>query len=34
MRVLGRVNIEGHWQRYEMIYDGYDGQWYPEIDGA
>ena len=34
MYVLGRVNISGHWRPYEMIYDDYDGQWYPGIDGA
>ena len=32
--VLERVNIGGHWRPYEMIYDDYDGQWYPGIDGA
>ena len=32
--VLGRVNIGGHWRPYGMIYDDYDGQWYPGIDGG
>ena len=31
--VLGRVNVESHWRPYEMIYDYYDGQWYPGING-
>ena len=31
---LGRVNIGGHWRPCEMIYDDYDGQRYPGMDGA
>ena len=26
---LGRVYIKDHWRPYEMIFDDYDGQWYP-----
>ena len=32
--VLGRVFINDHWRSYEMIFDDYDDQWYPGIDGA
>ena len=30
--VLGRVNIGGHWRPYGIIYDDYEGKWYPGID--
>ena len=32
--ILERVNMRGHWRPYEMIYDDYDGQCYPGIDGV
>ena len=34
MWVLGHLNIKGHWRPFEMIFDDYDGQWYPGMDGA